>query len=71
MDPRPYTWRQLADLATGRRRHLVQQASLVWTDRGAEAIEQFIESGSFDPRGPDAEPYSQALVKAIVSGGKP
>jgi hypothetical protein len=49
---------------------LVQQAALVWSDRGEPAYERFIQTGSFGDSGRDVEPYDQNLVKAIVASGR-
>jgi hypothetical protein len=59
-------------MAVGRRRFLVQQAGFVWADRGAEALQRFVDTGSLgdeDERG-DALPYDQDLVKQIVESGR-
>jgi len=56
-------------LAAGRRQHLVEQASLVWSDRGPEAIAQYVRTGIFSPRD-KVEPYNQHVVKAIVESGR-
>jgi hypothetical protein len=58
------------ELAVGKRRQLVHQAALVWSDRGAPAIERYIQTGSFGDGGQGAEPYNQDTVKAIVSSGR-
>ena len=59
-------------MAAGRRRFLVQQAGFVWADRGVEALQRYVDTGSFgdeDPRG-DSLPYDQDLVKQIIESGR-
>lgn len=59
-------------MAVGKRRFLVQQAGMVWAERGKEAITRFVDTGSFgdeDGTG-DAIPYDQDLVKQIVASGR-
>ena len=59
-------------MAVGRRQFLVQQAAFVWADRGVEALQRFVDTGSFgdeDQRG-GSLPYDQDLVKQIVHSGR-
>jgi hypothetical protein len=49
---------------------LVQQAALVWADRGPPALERYIETGTFGDSEMTAEPYDQDVVKAIVNSGR-
>lgn len=57
-------------MASGRRRYIVQQASLVWSQRGPAALERYIDWGSFDD-GDDTEkiPYDQTYLNQIVTTG--
>jgi hypothetical protein len=58
-------------MTCGSRRYIVQQAGLVWAERGPPAIQRFIDTGSFgDEAQDDVEPYDQDLVKQIVATGR-
>ena len=52
----------------GKRRQLVQQANLVWSERGESAVERYIQTGSFGEGESNAEPYSQDKVKGFLEG---
>lgn len=57
-------------MAIGKRRALVQQAALVWSDRGAPAIERYIATGDFGDGGSARLPYDAGTVAAIVNSGR-
>jgi len=48
---------------------LVQQAYLVWAERGEPAYKRYIATGSFGDAQVEAEPYRPDVVKAIVASG--
>lgn len=59
-------------MAVGRRRFLVQQAAFVWADRGVEALQRYVDTGSLgdEHEHHDSLPYDQDLVKQIVTSGR-
>lgn len=57
-------------MAAGRRVALVQQAGLVWADRGEPAYLRYIATGSFGAETTDVQPYDPELVKSIVASGR-
>jgi hypothetical protein len=70
LDPRPFTWRQLNYLAAGKRLAMVQQAGLVWADRGEPAYQRYVATGSFGDSTSDVQPYNADLVRQIVASGR-
>jgi hypothetical protein len=57
-------------MAGGKRLALVQQAGLVWADRGQPAYQRYIATGSFGDEKEPVAPYDPALVRSIVESGR-
>ena len=57
-------------MAVGKRRLIVQQAALVWSDRGPPAMERYIQTGSFGESSTEAVPYNPDAIRAIVESGR-
>ena len=57
-------------MAVGKRRLIAHQAALVWAERGAPAVERYIETGSFGEGGSPAVPYDADVVRQMVHSGK-